>query len=261
MDIIHHQVSTSRMTKKLQAKRKLQRGLPSTPPGEGSRELELYVPASQTSSPKGLFTPVKNANRPRIRRWEQNQDTSPLLRVPVEIRMRIFAYVLAVGQIHIRYRPWQRQSRIKQGVADVEVLPGRFFSRVLDANENPWRSPAVDFGHSPRRITIISGVCRQLYAETAVLPFRLNAWSFESTRLMERYIQREKRLTAQQRCAVQTLVVRDGLSKAMENRFAGLTTLVRRNGKTLETHPLDPQRERNSRNWHTWAEYDWGLHW
>jgi len=175
--------------------------------------------------------------------------------------MRIFTHILAVGQIHIRYRPWQRRKLARGGVAHIETTPGYFFSLVLGADENPWHGSPAALTRAPQRITLLSNVCRQLYVETAVLPFRLNAWSFENSRLMERYVQTEKRLTAQQRRAVQTLVVREALPKAMENRFAGLKTIVRRDGNKLETEPVDLGRERSSRNWHTWADYDWGLHW
>lgn len=75
-------------------------------------------------------------------------------------------------------------------------------------------------------MTLLSPVCRQLYRETSLLPFQLNAWFFESTCVMERYVFRERRLPLAQRRAIHTLYVNSRLTKAMEKFFGGLKVVM-----------------------------------
>ncbi|TLD25587.1 hypothetical protein PspLS_05887 [Pyricularia sp. CBS 133598] len=179
-------------------------------PPEGSRELQFF---------------------------QDNTVTSPLLRLPAELRLRIYELLLDVGQISIDYRAWTPNSKERPG----------FYCRTLASDADPWalppanhrgtsRNPAIR-GHTTREsrvagkdiqtgatsggLTLLSGVCRQLYHETATLPFQLNTWSFHSPRLMNRYL-KERRMTLKQRRAVKALFVREKPSKAVENLFGGL---------------------------------------
>ena len=63
------------------------------------------------------------------------------------------------------------------------------------ANENPWHPSLLRPLETTASVTLLSPACRQLYKETALLPFRLNSWSWDSTYTMERYVLKEKRLT------------------------------------------------------------------
>lgn len=74
-------------------------------------------------------------------------------------------------------------------------------------------------------MTLLSPVCRQLYRETALLPFQLNAWCFESASVMERYVRREKRLPREQRRAVRTLYVNPAFTKDIHKCFSDLEVL------------------------------------
>lgn len=75
-------------------------------------------------------------------------------------------------------------------------------------------------------MTLLSPVCRQLYHETSLLPFQLNAWSFESLAVMERYITREKRLPREQRRAIRTLYINTRFTKAIHKCFSDLEVLI-----------------------------------
>lgn len=75
-------------------------------------------------------------------------------------------------------------------------------------------------------MTLLSPVCRQLYAETSLLPFQLNSWCFASISVMERYVGREKRLSRDQRRAVRTLYVNTHPTKTVQKYFRNLETLV-----------------------------------
>jgi hypothetical protein len=61
-------------------------------------------------------------------------------------------------------------------------------------------------------VTLLAPVSRQLYRETALLPFELNAWCFESAAVLERYVLRERRLAPEQRRALRTLYVDAGFA-------------------------------------------------
>lgn len=75
-------------------------------------------------------------------------------------------------------------------------------------------------------MTLLAPVCRQLYQETSVLPFQLNAWCFESVKVMERYVLRERRLTREQRRAVRTLYVNAMFTKEIHKCFGELEVLI-----------------------------------
>lgn len=140
--------------------------------------------------------------------------------------------MLGGKQIYITYKPWQHKRRIKQGQLYYETIPGGFRYRLLQPEQNPWDGLLKE-GGGDGRITLLSGVCRQLYHETALLPQGLNPWSFENTWVMERFIQREERLTLLQRRAIHVLWCREHLSRAMEKKFGALQVIVWKDGAGL----------------------------
>jgi len=91
-------------------------------------------------------------------------------------------------------------------------------------------------------MTLLSPVCRQLYLETALLPYKLNAWSFENKSVMERYVVREKRLPLPQRRAIRTLYVNGPMSKSLEKFFGGLEVIVWKEGSKLRREVLESRR-------------------
>ncbi|AEO58260.1 hypothetical protein MYCTH_2305461 [Thermothelomyces thermophilus ATCC 42464] len=154
-----------------------------------------------------LHRSLPREDTPEHALWTRNQQLSPLLRLPPELRNRIFELVLNVGQINVCFKRWEHRLRIKPGNPGhryYETIEGGFYCRILERNQNPWK--AHRDGPPPRRgMTLLSPVCRQLYHETALLPFRLNAWSFESLRVLDRFVMKEKRLPRPQRRAIRLL--------------------------------------------------------
>ena len=138
-----------------------------------------------------------------------------------------------MGQINIYWRP----HRFRHGL--LQPGSGGFQAKVLDTDQNPWVVPCG------RRLelTLLSAVCRQLHRETALLPFRLNGWSFESAHVMERYVLRENRLSLPQRRAITTLYIDKELTKALEKRFSRLRVLVRPRGPKLAYQVLEGRNE------------------
>ncbi|KAF5494615.1 hypothetical protein CGCS363_v009170 [Colletotrichum siamense] len=85
-----------------------------------------------------------------------NASTSPLLLLPPEIRNKIYALLLAHRRIHVLHAP--------------RAHPPKFHCLTLRASANPW-------AHKRRHVlsrgmTLLAGVCRQLYRETDLIPYR-----------------------------------------------------------------------------------------
>ncbi|KAK0742094.1 hypothetical protein B0T21DRAFT_381792 [Apiosordaria backusii] len=194
--------------------RKIHNKLHKSLPIEGSRESEL---------------------------WNQNTH-SPLLRLPPELRNRIYELVLSVGQIQVIFKKYQfrviNNGTIGNSRPTYETLPGGFGCLILDREENPWPTAHLHKSVPPaerekasiytwgRGMTLLSPVCRQLYHETVLLPYRLNAWSFRSIAVMDRFLVKERRLPKSHRGAIRVLYSQCVLTAAVEKLFAGLEVVL-----------------------------------
>jgi hypothetical protein len=58
-----------------------------------------------------------------------------------------------------------------------------------------------------QNFTHLNNICRQLYVETAILPFKANVIAFESHNVMVNLVIHEKRLSRQQREAISILML------------------------------------------------------
>lgn len=201
--------------------------------------------------------------------------------------------MLHVGQVNVRYRPWRHQRYRMPGPVPE---PGGFYCVVLAPTEDPWAAglpekaalpgddapaphrpscPAVqkraaaDRGHG-HGMTLLSGLCRQLYQETAMLPFMLNTWSFQNRAVMDRFVLKERRLSqsklgapsrlesgksdsapagdgcrplltrcsAVQRRSIHTIFMQGEISTTMEKFFGGLHFIHGVDGRILQyTYP------------------------
>ncbi|KAG8157958.1 hypothetical protein KVR01_012230 [Diaporthe batatas] len=160
----------------------------------------------------------------------------------------IYRHVLGDRQIHIFFVPWQqhKQRTTKDGQpASAETVKGRFHYEVLEKRQDPWKEDRRTLrlrkptsSADPEPITLLSGVCRQLYHETALLPHQLNTWSFETMHVMERYILKENRMPLVQRRAVRMLYCKERLPKALENKFGGLQAIIWKDGRKLRWQDL-----------------------
>ena len=101
-------------------------------------------------------------------------------------------------------------------------------------------------------MTLLSPACRQLYHETALLPYTLNAWSFESRHVMERYVMKEKRLPLPQRRAIHTLYSQHVLPWAVEKYFGGLEVIVLENGLKMTKRVIEADPEHGRRPTISW---------
>ena len=102
--------------------------------------------------------------------------------------------------------------------------PKGYICNVWNEPLNPWAVDESD-SHAPkstRGFTLLSGVCRQLYQETATIPFEANVWAFRAN-VLNRLVNKERRLPLPQRRAMKTLIVEDRMpGKAIEKLLSGL---------------------------------------
>ncbi|KAK1709725.1 uncharacterized protein BDZ83DRAFT_591797 [Colletotrichum acutatum] len=120
--------------------------------------------------------------------WELNRTQSPFLRLPPEIRNKIYRLLLSNMGIHVLHDP----------------KTGSFHCLALRPGANPWTCAAV----LGRGLTLLVLVCRQLYYETELIPYRENAWSWATPGLMERYLLTERRMGFAQRRVLREVCVR-----------------------------------------------------
>ncbi|KAF2118248.1 hypothetical protein BDV96DRAFT_597106 [Lophiotrema nucula] len=106
-----------------------------------------------------------------------NSETSPLLRLPGEIRNMIWVYALGGHRINV--------------LENDNVVSHT--SRLIDApNDSAASSPTFQ----------LPQVCRQLYAETALLPYQLNTFALKNTISKSGWV---KSLCAAQRRSITSL--------------------------------------------------------
>ncbi|GJC90095.1 hypothetical protein ColLi_12933 [Colletotrichum liriopes] len=142
-------------------------------------------------------------------RWDLNRARSPLLRLPPEIRNKIYRLLLAARRIHVHHDP----------------KTSSFHCVALRPTANPWTYKRHHV--LSRGLTLLVRVCRQLYHETELLPYRECVWSWQTPGLMERYLLTERRMGVAQRRAVREVCVRGirgfgNLSRRVRGVLGGL---------------------------------------
>ncbi|KAF2007201.1 hypothetical protein P154DRAFT_516976 [Amniculicola lignicola CBS 123094] len=176
--------------------------IPSTP--------EEYI--SSTAPP-----PKRNVVGKHIRKdsreaglWALNQSNSLFLRLPAEIRNMIYKYVLGGNTISIHYETYRAISQEVDGdlFRDRIIPVFKFNSEVLDKSRFiPFMGSAISTSKISNGMTLLNSVCRQLYKETAVLPYKLNTWAFESYSVMVNFIVFREQLNRAQRAAIPEMII------------------------------------------------------
>ncbi|KAH7078992.1 hypothetical protein BKA63DRAFT_408973 [Paraphoma chrysanthemicola] len=141
--------------------------------------------------------------------WSANQNNSPFLRLPSAVRNRIYDYAFGGNTINICYETYRTTYVNDQPAKQTPIF--RYHCVVYDRLTNPFqeiRKGTIGIQHG---FTLLNRVCRQLYLETAPLPYQLNTIAFASYNVMMNFLVIERRLSRQQREAVRTLVLPDHL--------------------------------------------------
>ncbi|KAL6705815.1 hypothetical protein ACN47E_006275 [Coniothyrium glycines] len=146
---------------------------------------EPYQPrtykAAQSSPPHQdlLGNNLKQLEVARL--WTVNQEQSSFLRLPSGIRNSIYDYALGGKTIHIRYETYRTIPSTVDGT--VTVVP--VFKYRCTVYDNKVRNPYT--GEQQRQfkisgsITLLNNICRQLYLETAALPYKSLCFDFHKT--------------------------------------------------------------------------------
>ncbi|KAF1841679.1 uncharacterized protein K460DRAFT_388558 [Cucurbitaria berberidis CBS 394.84] len=141
--------------------------------------------------------------------WSANQSTSQILQLPKDVRKLIFEYVLGGNTINVgfeTYRATYKSSELRQ------VVPiFRYHCTVFDKRTNPFKQSQQPYVNVSTGFTLLNNVCRQMYLETATLPFKHNLISFGSHNIMFNFLFMEKRVSCAQLDAITQLVLPDAL--------------------------------------------------
>jgi hypothetical protein len=159
-----------------------------------------------------------------IPRWSINQANSPFLRLPGEIRNRIYEYALGGNTINIGYQTYHSSYE--------KVVPVfKYHCTVFSERVNPYKDRQNARVNTSRSFTLLNNICRQLYLETTALPYKLNTIAFDSHNTMINFILIERRLSPQQRHALTQLFLPNDIPGAnmltflpnLEKVFLGFT--------------------------------------
>jgi hypothetical protein len=90
----------------------------------------------------------------------------------------------------------------------------KYYCTVFNQLVNPYKERQQPDVGIFIEFAMVNNVCRQLYLETAALPFALNRIAFETYSVMFNLIGHEQRLSRQQRHALKTLMLGDDLPGA-----------------------------------------------
>ncbi|KAF9871249.1 hypothetical protein CkaCkLH20_11170 [Colletotrichum karsti] len=157
--------------------------------------------------------------------WDLNATVSPLLRLPPEIRNKIYSLLLSSRRIHVMHDP--KTSGFHCVTLRPAANPWTYVENCDDEHdhdsdgENQEKKKNRRNGHNKRKskrkgkrhllsrgLTLLSPVCRQLYHETDLMPYRECAWSWATPGLMERFLLTERRWGVLQRRSVREVCVR-----------------------------------------------------
>lgn len=145
-------------------------------------------------------------------RWSVNQSKSPFLRLPEEVRTQIYTYILGGQTICIGYETYRQ--RETAGKLPTVVPSFRYACAVYNKrNVNPFGSQ-LPFVSVVYKYTPLNNICRQLYCETATLPFALNTLAFSTHNVMFNFLYREQRLSREQRDAITSITLQRELPTA-----------------------------------------------
>jgi hypothetical protein len=131
------------------------------------------------------------------------------LRLPGEVRNRIYEYALGGNTINICYETYRSTYVNDQPVKEEPVF--KYHCIVFDKLTNPYLENRMNKVGISYSFILLNSVCRQLYLETAILPYKLNTIAFGSHNIMMNFLLFERRLSRLQRSAITTLVLPDNL--------------------------------------------------
>ncbi|EOA81575.1 uncharacterized protein SETTUDRAFT_165993 [Exserohilum turcica Et28A] len=178
---------------------------------------EPYQPraykAVQTAAPRRIIDGCPLSRKScEAQKWSTNQASSPLLQLPPNVRELIYKYTLGGKTININYETYRIALDPTRPKVPRRVTPMfRYHCTVIDGKMNPFLAAAKPYIKTQNSFTLLNSTCRQLYVETASLPYKLNVICFGSHNIMVNFLLMEKRLSRQQLDAFTQLLLPDNL--------------------------------------------------
>ncbi|OAL03002.1 hypothetical protein IQ06DRAFT_122836 [Phaeosphaeriaceae sp. SRC1lsM3a] len=124
---------------------------------------------------------------------------APLLRLPAEIRLQIYGWVIPRRVIHVRMK-WT-------GIC----TPGGFSYSCLEdthplqeTHERNVLSHQIPFGAELR---VLGQTCRQVHQETTFLPFETFTWAFETAFTLDQWVSMKDIISTEHKKAIRTVAV------------------------------------------------------
>ena len=148
-----------------------------------------------------------------------NTNTPLLFRLPPEIRLHIYEYVIGSRVVYVRMF-WS-------GVC----IPSGFSYRcledtqaLLENQQTDVLAKAIPFGPD---MTVLSKVSRQMRKETAILPFQFYIWAFETAWTMDQFVCMKREIPVEYKNAIRMVAVpTPGPYQASEKVLADLHTVL-----------------------------------
>jgi hypothetical protein len=182
-----------------------------------------------------------------------NQTNSPLLQLPENVRNLVYTYALGGKTINISYETYHTTAHPTKSKRVQAVVPVfKYQCTVLDGKKNPYTTVSQPWVKPPATtFTLLNGVCRQMYEETATLPYQLNLIAFDSYNIMFNFLLMEKRLRLEQLDAFTEFMLPDTLPgwnalarlRNVERVFLGVTQEGRPRGayRVVRTEGEEPR--------------------
>ncbi len=165
----------------------------------------------------------------------QNKNSSPFLRLPCDIKIKIYTLVLGNRHLRIDYQPHVHRWRQKNYERFKEHIPGGLYDSVAEPlisqsigsckeRDHHYNRPHRRSGNRVVQAFSINRTCRQIYDDTKLLYYELNTFSFDNDWAMKKWM---KTLAPVQKRAIRYLVLPQklDLAKYISKDLSGLRTV------------------------------------
>ncbi|KAK7182209.1 hypothetical protein PSPO01_11682 [Paraphaeosphaeria sporulosa] len=169
--------------------------------------------APQTAPPRRTFCGARiKGNSVQAQAWSANQSSSPLLRLPASVRRSVFEYALGGNSIEFGFVTFlvdKTADGTKKYTPYFQYTSNVYPARPCEVQRNPFHGTPIRLHSNPDTtgMTLLNGVCRQLYLETYKLPYALNDFYFNSGNALFNFIVNDDRLQPQQLKSIKSIVV------------------------------------------------------
>ncbi|KAF1834488.1 hypothetical protein BDW02DRAFT_550291 [Decorospora gaudefroyi] len=172
--------------------------------------------AEETAAPRRTVGGHRLSRKSKeARLWSMNQTNSPLLQLPENVRSLIYKYALGGKTINIGFETYRTIYSPQKPRQAQQVIPiFKYNCTVFNSFTNPFKATALPYLKWSTSFTLLNNICRQLYEETATLPYKLNLISFGSHNIMINFLLMERRLSRQQLDAITQLVLPNALPES-----------------------------------------------